>query len=115
MLDDFLHLSPPLPRITITCKLDNVLVDVDAFTVSLPQVVQDAPLCARLHVHAWPKHPAWLPIPLLFPNVTATISGTVLAFDHSVLLVYVDEITSWPRRTPMPHTILTHGDMEAID
>lgn len=92
-----------------------MLTDVDTFKISLSEVVQDAPERARLRVHAWPKHLGWLPIPLLFPNVMATISGTVQAFRHGVLLVHVDEIASWPPRPPVRHTVLAHEDMEAID
>ena len=119
VLIDFLHPSPPLTppvcaRLTIICKCGYMLTDVDTFHISLSKVVQDAPECAHLCVHAWPKHPGWLPIPLLFPNVMAKISGTILMFRHRVLLILVDEIANWPPRT-LFNTILTHGDMEVID
>lgn len=105
----------PCARLTIACKLDDVVPDLDAFTVSLSQVIQDAPAHARLHVRAWPRHSGWLPIPLLFPNMMVTISGTVLAFQHGLLHVDVDGFASWPRRIQVQRTLLTHEDMEALD
>lgn len=68
--------------------------------------MQDAPSNAHISVCALLLHPAWLPIPLLFPDALATMSGSVLTFQDHVCFVLIDVITRFP---PTPRIVDSNG------
>lgn len=101
---EFLHPLCAIPsRLSITCTLGYVHTEIDTFAFSLSQVVQDASSDAHINVCALLVHPAWLPIPLLFPDAVGTLSGPVLSFQNLVFLILVDDITYLPR-APRNHS-----------
>ena len=80
-------------RLSLMCRLGNVLTDIDRFTVSLSQFIREASEHAHVHIYAAISHPAWLLIPLIWPNTVATMSGVILTFHSHFFLILVDDIT----------------------
>lgn len=115
---DIYHLLPATTapaKFSLTCRFGFMQTDCDAFTIALSQAVHDASAQAHVNVCAYPVHPGWLLLPFLFPNVVATLSGNVLAFQDGVVVVLVENLFLAHRSSQAEPTRIMISDLESLD